>query len=71
MKQTIKYTPFNEMIEPGEYNCYGIIYDASFPQNQDQSQGGIIKYECILKLIDQYINCIKSLILIFLHLIII
>ena len=58
-KQVIKYTPFNEMVEPGEYNCYGIIYDASFPQNQDQSQGGTIKYECILKLIDQHINCIN------------
>ena len=58
-KQTIKYTPFNEMVEPGEYNCFGIIYDASFPQNQDQSQGGGIKYECILKLIDQHINFIN------------
>ena len=58
-KQSIKYTPFSEMIEPGEYNCYGIIYDASFPQNQDQSQGGGIKYECILKLIDQHINFIN------------
>ena len=58
-KQSIKYTPFSEMIEPGEYNCYGIIYDASFPQNQDQSQGGVTKYECILKLIDQHINFIN------------
>ena len=58
-KQMIKYTPFNEMIEPGEYNCFGIIYDASFPQNQDQSQGGGTKYECILKLIDQHINFIN------------
>ena len=59
-KQAIKYTPFNEMIEPGEYNCFGIIYDASFPQNQDQAQPGGTKYECILKLIDQHINFINS-----------
>ena len=59
-KQVIKYTPFNEMTEPGEYNCYGIIYDASFPQNQDQSQGGGTKFECILKLIDQHINFINN-----------
>ena len=59
-KQAIKYTPFKEMIEPGEYNCYGIIYDASFPQNQEQAQSGGTKYECILKLIDQHINFINS-----------
>lgn len=59
-KQVIKYTPFNEMTEPGEYNCYAIIYDASFPQNQEQSQGGGTKYECILKLIDQHINFINT-----------
>ena len=55
-KQTIKYTSFNEMIEPGEYNCYGIIYDASFPQNLEQSQSTGTKYECTIKLIDQYVN---------------
>ena len=58
-KQIIKYTPFNEMKEPGEYNCYGIIYDASFPQIQEQSQQGGSKYECTIKLIDQYINLIN------------
>ena len=55
-KQTIKYTSFNEMIEPGEYNCYGIIYDASFPQSLEQSQSTGTKYECTIKLIDQYVN---------------
>ena len=62
-KQNIKYTPFNEMIEPGEYNCYGIIYDASFPQNLEQSQPGFTKYECTIKLIDQsinFLNCTDS-----------
>ena len=44
------------MIEPGEYNCYGIIYDASFPQNLEQSQSTGTKYECTIKLIDQYVN---------------
>lgn len=58
-KQALKYTPFSEMKEPGEYNCYGIIYDASFPQIQDQSQPGGIKYECTIKLIDQFINFIN------------
>ena len=53
---TIKYTKLSEMTESGEYNCYGIIYDASFPQIQEQSQQGASKYECTIKLIDENIN---------------
>ena len=53
---TMKYTKLSEMSEPGEYNCYGIIYDASFPQIQEQSQQGASKYECTIKLIDEDIN---------------
>ena len=52
----IKYTKLSELSEPGEYNCYGIIYDASFPQIQEQSQQGASKYECTIKLIDENIN---------------
>ena len=34
---TIKYlyTTFDELKEQGEYNFYGIIYDASFPQEEN------------------------------------
>ena len=53
---SIKYTKLSEMTESGEYNCYGIIYDASFPQIQEQSQQGASKYECTIKLIDENIN---------------
>ena len=53
---TLKYTKLSRMIESGEYNCYGIIYDASFPQIQEQSQQGASKYECTIKLIDENIN---------------
>ena len=53
---SIKYTKLSEMSESGEYNCYGIIYDASFPQIQEQSQQGASKYECTIKLIDENIN---------------
>ena len=57
---TIKYTKLSDLSEPGEYNCYGIIYDASFPQIQEQSQQGASKYECTIKLIDQDINFLNS-----------
>ena len=46
---TIRYTKLSDMSEPGEYNCYGIIYDASFPQIQEQSVQGASKYECTIK----------------------
>ena len=57
---TLKYTKLSRMIESGEYNCYGIIYDASFPQIQEQSQQGASKYECTIKLIDENINFLTS-----------
>ena len=49
---TYKYSTFDELIEQGEYNFYGIIYDASFPQEEE------LGYTCILKLIDQTTNCL-------------
>jgi len=51
-----KYSTFNELIEQGEYNFLGIIYDASFPQQEENSQ----KYSCVLKLIDQTTNCLTN-----------
>jgi len=51
-----KYTTFDELIEQGEYNFYGIIYDASFPLEEENTQ----KYSCILKLIDQTTNCLTN-----------
>ena len=57
---TIIYTTFDKMKEPGEYNFYGIIYDASFPQSQNQEQTQqSSKYECLIKLIDESVNSIK------------
>ena len=50
-----KYSTFDELIEQGEYNFYGIIYDASFPTEDPLS-----KYTCILKLIDQTTNCLTN-----------
>ena len=49
-----KYSTFDELIEQGEYNFYGIIYDASFPQPEEHT------YSCILKLIDQTTNCLTN-----------
>jgi len=50
-----KYSTFDELIEQGEYNFFGIIYDASFPTEDPLS-----KYTCILKLIDQTTNCLTN-----------
>ena len=52
---TYKYSTFDELIEQGEYNFYGIIYDASFPQEESNSS-----YTCIIKLIDQTTNCLTN-----------
>ena len=63
-KHSIKYiyTTFDELKEQGEYNFFGIIYDASFPQEENSSESdkkkNSSKYTCILKLIDQTTNCL-------------
>ena len=51
-----KYSSFDELTEQGEYNFLAIIYDASFPQEEETTQ----KYSCILKLIDQTTNCLTN-----------
>jgi len=55
-----KYTTFDELKEQGEYNFYGIIFDASFPreENSEFEKNKTAKYSCILKLIDQTTNCL-------------
>ena len=56
----ITYTTFDQMKQSGEYNFYGIIYDASIPQSQSPEQSQQIqKYECTIKLIDKSVNFIK------------
>ena len=51
------YTPFDEMKEQGEYNFYGIIYDASFPKEEENyallpgAKNPLAKKKCLLKLI--------------------
>ena len=59
------YTPLNEMNEPGEYNFYGIIYDSTFPIQEEENsmldeQKSNPVYNCIIKLIDQSINCLTN-----------
>jgi len=59
-----KYTTFDELKEPGECHFYGIIYDASFPKEEENfallpgNNTPLPKYSCILKLIDQKVNCL-------------
>ena len=43
------YTPFDEMKEQGEYNFYGIIYDASF-----QKKKKIMPFSLVQKIL--YLN---------------
>ena len=64
-KHSVKYiyTTFNDLKEQGEYNFYGIIYDASFPKEENalleaDKKKNNSKYLCILKLIDQTTNCL-------------
>jgi len=58
----IKYTLLKDIQEQGEYNFYGIIYDASFPkisEKSEKSQQNSVNFECSIKLIDQYINSLE------------
>ena len=60
-----KYSTFDELKEQGEYNFFGIIYDASFPQEEPNFAEGqqkkySVKYSCILKLIDQTTNYLTN-----------
>ena len=54
------------MKEQGEYNFYAIIYDASFPKEEDNfailpgTKEPLPKYSCVLKLIDQTTNCLTN-----------
>ena len=51
-----KYTTFDNLIEQGEYNFYGVVLDSSFPLEEATSS----KYSCTLKLIDQTTNCLSN-----------
>ena len=60
-----KYTSFDELKEQGEYNFFAIIYDASFPQEENSTsesdkKKNSVKYFCILKLIDHTTNCLTN-----------
>ena len=51
-----KYSMFSDLIEQGEYNFYGVIYDSSFPLEETATG----KYSCTIKLIDQNTNCLSN-----------
>ena len=59
-----KYTVFSDLNEQGEYNFYGIIYDASFPKEEENfallpgTKAPLPKYSVVLKLLDQNTNCL-------------
>ena len=61
-----QYTTFDNLKVQGEYNFYGIIYDASFPKEQENhailpgTKEPLPKYSCVLKLIDQSTNCLTN-----------
>ena len=50
------YTTFDGLKEQGEYNFYGVVLDASFPLEEQNTS----KYSCTLKLIDQTTNCLTN-----------
>ena len=51
-----KYSIFSDLIEQGEYNFYGVVYDSSFPLEETTTG----KYSCTIKLIDQSTNCLTN-----------
>lgn len=57
---TIKYTLIKDIIKPdakeGDYNFYGLIYDASLPLQEDNSDN----YMCSIKIIDKEVNWISN-----------
>lgn len=50
-----QYKKLKDLNQPGDYNFYAIIYDASIPF-QDKTPN---VYSCTLKVIDQDINALK------------
>ena len=63
---TYAYKSFDELVEAGEYNFYGVVYDASFPVEEFNAailpgqKEPLHKYTCVLKLIDQSTNCLTN-----------
>ncbi len=51
-----KYSLINEMKSDGDYNFYGIIYDASFPLQEEAPNS----YICYLKIFDPTVNCLSN-----------
>jgi hypothetical protein len=49
-----KYTSLKEFNNQGEYNFYGVIYDATFPVYEEKENG----YQCTIKVIDPDVNCL-------------
>lgn len=59
MKSGIAYSFLKEMVYLGDYNFYGIIYDATYPSLEEYSSSQRM-YECSIKLIDPSMNCLTS-----------
>ena len=51
-----KYSIFSDLVEQGEYNFYGVVYDSSFPLEEEKTG----KYSCNIKLIDHSTNCLSN-----------
>lgn len=49
-----KYSSLKEMDTNDDYNFYGVIYDASFPQPDENENA----FTCTIKVIDPEINCL-------------
>ena len=51
-----KYSIFSDLVEQGEYNFYGVVYDSSFPLEEEKTG----KYSCTIKIIDHSTNCLSN-----------
>lgn len=52
----LKYVSLKELTINGDYNFYGIIYDATFPSQDDLPN----QYYCSIKIIDKDINRLNN-----------
>jgi hypothetical protein len=51
-----KYSKIKEIKEDGNYNFYGIIFDASLPKKEESTDN----YMTCIKIIDQQVNCLNN-----------
>jgi len=55
LQQKFQYSNIKSFSNQGDYNFYGIIYDATFPSQEDAST-----YICNMKIVDPEVNLLAN-----------